>query len=87
MRVWKEKKNFVATYRNLLKCMVAGKDHKSAKEICKLELFQKPAETPSRDSNSPPACPVSQEATGIEHMCTLSGNVKLMDHGDLNKIL
>ena len=39
LRVWKEKQSFDATYRNLLKCL-ARKDHKTAKKICGLEIFQ-----------------------------------------------
>ena len=40
LRIWKEKQKYNATYINLLKCVVAGKDHKTAKKICGLEVFQ-----------------------------------------------
>ena len=65
LHVWREKKKFDATYRNLLKCMVASKcNHKTAKKICELEIFQT-AKTPL--PNFPPressgAC---AQATGI----------------------
>ena len=40
LRVWKEKQNFDATYGNLLRCVMAGKDHKTAKKICDLDIFK-----------------------------------------------
>ena len=61
LRVWKEKKGFDATYRNLLKCMVASKvNHNTAKKICELEIFHKPANTSSQEPNHE----TSGEATG-----------------------
>ena len=40
LHIWKEKQTFDATYRKLLRCVVAGKDHKTAKKICDLDIFK-----------------------------------------------
>ena len=42
LSIWIEREGFNATYRNLLKCMVAGKDHKTARKICDLKIFKGP---------------------------------------------
>ena len=41
MRIWRRKRGFDATYRNLLKC-VAVPDHEAAKKICALQSLQEP---------------------------------------------
>ena len=65
LHIWKEKKKFDATYRNLLKCMVAAEDnHNTAKKICELEIFHEPADTASQEPNHETSG-ASPQAAGI----------------------